>query len=176
MSQLDKKFDQNEDSKLTLGKIPVKYNNGFDFFLKPVLDFQKEFNNFFQSFYGKSNLSLAEFQNQRINPAADIIEDDSSFRVEIEMPGVGESDIKVCIMNNILTIMAFKEISKSDEGKDYILREIGYGYYERNIRLPDNTDISNAESTFKKGMLWVSIPKKQPDPSIVHELEVKKVL
>jgi HSP20 family protein len=176
MSQADKKLDQYEITKLTLGKIPVIYDSNLDFFWKPVLDFQKEFSNFFQSFYGKLNFPPVEFQNQRINPAADIIEDDGSFRVEIEMPGVGENDIKVSIMNNILTIMAFKEISKSDEGKDYIMREISYGYYEKNIRLPDNTDISNAESTFKKGMLWVSIPKKQLGQSTIHELEVKKVL
>lgn len=177
MSQSDNKLGQNEIAKLTLGKIPVIYDSGFDFFWKPVLNFQKEFSKFFQNFYGKSNFPNVEFQNQRINPAADIIEDDGSFKVEIEMPGVGENDIKVCIINNTLTIMAFKEISKNDEGKNYIIREIGYGYYEKNLRLPDNIDLSNAESTLKKGMLWVSIPKKQLDQgTTIHELEVKKVL
>lgn len=177
MSQPDNKLGQNEIAKLTLGKPPMKYDSNLDFFWQPVLDFQKEFSNFFQNFYGKSFSPPVEFQNQRIKPAVDIIEDENNFRVEIEMPGVGENDIKVCIMNKTLNIIASKEISKSDEGKDYIMREIGYGFYERNIHLPDNIDISSAKSTLKKGMLWVSIPKKQLDQgTTILELEVKKVL
>lgn len=66
------------------------------------------------------------------------------------------------------------KFQKNDEGKNYTMREIGYGTYERQIPLPDNTDINNAESSFKKGMLWINVPKKPTDKSKVRELEIKK--
>ncbi len=142
--------------------------------LSPLYNFQQEFDNLFQNFYRALPVSSTEFHNLNISPAIDLVEDESSFKVEIEMPGVDENDIKVSINDNILNIKACKEISKKDEGKNYVMREIGYGSYERNIPLPDNADIDNAESTFKKGMLWVTLPKKALDKSKVRELEIKK--
>lgn len=144
--------------------------------LSPLLyNFQQEFDNLFQNFYRSLPIPTTEFHNLSINPSIDIVEDENYFKVEVEMPGVDENDIKVSINDNILNIKACKEISKKDDGKNYVMREIGYGSYERNLTLPDNVDIENAESTFKKGMLWVSLPKKAVDSSKARELEIKKV-
>lgn len=142
----------------------------------PFFDFQQEFDNIFKKFYQALPMSVKDFNNLNISPAMDIVEDEKSFKVEMEMPGVDEKDIKVSIDNGVLTIKASKEISRKDEKKDYVMREINYGSYERSISLPDNTDIDNAESTFKKGMLWINIPKKATDKSKVKELEIKKVI
>jgi HSP20 family protein len=32
--------------------------------------------------------------------------------------------------------------------------------YERSIALPDNADIDQAKASFRKEMLWITIPKK----------------
>jgi HSP20 family protein len=142
----------------------------------PFYNFQQEVANLLQNFYRElpSTLSNPELSNLELNPCVDLVEDENNFKIEIEMPGVDEKDIKVSINDNILNIKACKEVSKKDEGKNYIMREIAYGAYERNIQLPENADIDKAESTWKKGMLWVNLPKKSIDKSKVRELEVKK--
>lgn len=145
-----------------------------DRILSPFFNFQQEFDNLFQNFYRSLPSDKFEFHNLNISPLIDIIEDENNFKVEAEMPGVDENNIKVSISDSILTIKASKEISKKDEGKKYAMREIGYGTYERHIPLPDNTDIDNAESSFKKGMLWINIPKTAINKSRVRELEIKK--
>ena len=89
------------------------------------------------------------------------------------MPGGDEKDVKVTSIDDVLTVRASKETSEKDEGKNYIMREIDYGSYERSISLPDNADHDNAQSTFKKGMLWVNIPKKSTTQSHIKELEIK---
>lgn len=157
-------------------KWPTFSHKGLDNerFLSPFYNFQQEFEKLFQNFYRSLPTPVKEFQNLSICPSIDIIEDENNFKVEIEMPGIDEKDIKVSINDGVLNIKATKETSRKDEDKNYIMREISYGSYERNIPLPDNADIEKAESTFKKGMLWVNMPKKAVDKSKFRELEVKK--
>jgi len=167
MSKLTKWLDFNHKHA-----IPVPRSQ--EQLLSPFFNFQQEFDNLFQNFYRSLPFSAAEFHNLSISPSIDIVEDENSFKVEAEMPGIDENDIKVTIDDNVLNIKACKKTSKKDEGKNYVMREIGYGSYERNIPLPENVDVDKAESTFKKGMLWVTLPKKPIDKSKVRELEIKK--
>lgn len=167
MSKLTKWFDFNH-------KHSVPVHRSQERLLSPFFDFQQEFDNLLQNFSRSLPFPAAEFHNLNITPSIDIVEDENNFKVEVEMPGIDENDIKVSIDDNVLNIKACKNTSKKDEGKNYILREISYGSYERNIPLPENADIDKAESTFKKGMLWVTLPKKPTDKNKVRELEVKK--
>lgn len=139
-------------------------------------DFQQEFDNLLRNFHHSLSIQSGEFNNVMLNPAVDIVEDDQNIKVELEMPGVDENDIKVSIDNHSLIIKANKNTSKKNEGKNYAMREISYGAYERVISLPDDADIDKAESSFKKGMLWINIPKKPADKSKIRELEIKKAL
>ena len=90
----------------------------------------------------------------------DLVEDKDCFKLEVEMPGLDENNIKLTLNNNLLTISGEKSISRKDQDKNYIAREITYGRYERSITLPQSADLSRITASFKKGMLWVNIPKK----------------
>lgn len=116
-----------------------------------------------------------EFENLVISPAIDIVDEKDHFKIEAEMPGMGEDDIEVSINNGILTIRGEKETSKQDKDKNYFLREISYGSYERNIQLPDSVDVDKAKASFKKGMLWVDIPKKPEAVKQSRKIAVEKV-
>src|SRR5262249_7217762 len=105
--------------------------------------------------------NLANFENLMIHPSVDIIDDQEHFKVEAELPGMGEKDVLVNISKGLLTIKGEKSVSTKNKGKNYVMREIGYGSYARSIALPDTVDIDKASASFKKGMLWVTIPKKQ---------------
>lgn len=115
------------------------------------------------------------FENLILNPSMDIVDDKENLKIEVEMPGMGEEDIKVSIADGILTIRGEKETSKKDEGKNYVRREIGYGSYERTIPLPDSVDVEKAKASFKKGMLWVTIPKKPESVKRSRELKIEKI-
>lgn len=109
-----------------------------------------------------------------ISPSVDIINDKKNFKVEFEIPGMGKEDVKVSIGDGMLTIKGEKKISRKDKGKDYLLREISYGNYERSISLPESVDINQAKATFKKGMLWVDIPKKPATAKAFRELKIEE--
>lgn len=140
-------------------------------------DIEQQFDRILGSFNSllPQTFSTTSLDTLTIQPSIDIIEDKDSFKVEVEMPGVGEEDIKVSITDGRLTIKGEKSTSKQDKSKNYLMREIGYGYYERNIALPDYADIDKAKASFKKGMLWVVIPKKADSAKRSRDLVIEEI-
>lgn len=116
------------------------------------------------------------YENLVINPLIDIVEDKGTFKINVEMPGTSESDIKVSIADGVLTIKGEKTSFKtSDKDKNYVVREIGYGSYERNIPLPEFIDLEKAKASFKKGgVLQVEIPRKAGAKERHREIRVEK--
>lgn len=137
-------------------------------------DIEKAISEFYNIFDIQPSSPSTDIEKLIINPSIDIIEDEQSYKAVVEMPGIDEKNIKVNINNGILSIQSKKEISKKDEGKNYISREISYGTYDRKISLPDYVDTENAKASFKKGMLWVTFPKKVDSGAQQLEIKVEK--
>ncbi|MFW2569353.1 Hsp20/alpha crystallin family protein [Legionella sp. 29fVS95] len=147
--------------------------------LSPFRGLHQEVNRAMSDLYNlfeSSNLNLEHFHNLRLSPAMDIIEDKDCLKIEIEieMPGMDEKDIKISISDNVITIQGEKSTSKKDENKNYLSREISYGRYDRTITLPQSVDVDKAKASFKKGMLWVTIPKKAESKGKLRELNINK--
>lgn len=145
--------------------------------LKPFLGLHKGINDAIDDFYhlfGPEELGLNRFENRSLFPAMDITETDDCFTVEVEMPGMGEEDIKITINEDRLDIHGEKSTSKKHKDKKYLSREINYGSYDRSISLPPSIDSSQAKATFKKGMLWINIPKKAEKKNHSREIQIEK--
>lgn len=143
----------------------------------PFLKLQQEVTHAMNDFYDlfePLSAELGKFDHHRLSPALDIIEDDTQFKIEAEMPGMGEEDITVTFNENRVTISGEKSTSKKDEKKNYVSREITYGRYERTITLPHNANVDKATASFKKGMLWIVIPKKAAGKSTSRNIKIEK--
>lgn len=95
-----------------------------------------------------------------LSPCLDLIEDDKYYKIETEMPGIDENNVKITLDDKLLTIHGEKFISPKDVAKNYIVREINYGHYLRSIALPLAVDIDKVTTICKKGVMWIIIPKK----------------
>lgn len=145
--------------------------------MKPFLGLHNAVNEAMHDFYDlfeAGELDLDKFEHRNLFPALDIVEAKDHFTVEAELPGMGEEDIKLSINENRLTIHGEKSSSKKHKGKNYLSREIHYGQYERSIVLPPSADVDKATATFRKGMLWVKIPKKLESKKHSREINIKK--
>lgn len=144
----------------------------------PFLSLHQEVDDAFRDFYnlfGHNKPSLEQFENLDLLPSMDIVEDENSFTVQVEMPGLDEKDIKVSFSDGMLTITGEKTVSKKNENKKYHTREISFGKYERTISIPQSLDVDKANASFKKGMLWIAIPKKTQSKQSSHDIKVEKV-
>ena len=145
--------------------------------IKPFLGLHKTIDEAIDNFYNlfeTGGLDIDKFENRRLFPAMDITETDDCFTVEVEMPGMGEEDIKITINEDRLEIHGEKSTSKKHKDKKYVSREITFGRYDRSIDLPPSVDASKATATFKKGMLWVNIPKKAEKKNHSREVKINK--
>ena len=145
--------------------------------ITPFLRLQQEVNHAMNDFYDlfePMSIDLKKFENLKLLPALDIVEDKECFKIEAEMPGMGEKDITVTFNDNRITIEGEKSTSRKDEKKNYLSREITYGRYERTVSLPLTADVDKATASFKKGMLWVTIPKKIQQTASSKSIKIDK--
>lgn len=143
----------------------------------PLTRLHEEIDHAMQDFYNlfeSAGSRLGVFENLRLSPSIDLVEDKESFKIECEMPGMGEEDIKISINENTITIEGEKTISKKDEKKNFLSREISYGRYERSLSLPPTANLDKAKASFKKGMLWITIPKKTLGKNSVRKINIEK--
>lgn len=137
---------------------------------KAVDEAMKNFYHMFEA----PEFSFERLENLSIFPAMDLVEANDHYTFEFEMPGMGEEDINVSVNENRLTVKGEKSSSKQHKDKNFISREIRYGSYERSIDLPPSVDAEKATASFKKGMLWVKIPKKAGSKSASRKVKVEK--
>ena len=91
----------------------------------------------------------------------DVTEDDKSYTVHAEIPGVSKDDIQVTIEGNQVTLGA--EVKREREVKDgqRVLRsERFYGNAFRSITLPTKLDEAQSEARYDKGVLELKLAKK----------------
>jgi HSP20 family protein len=104
-------------------------------------------------------------------PAVDITEDETSFKVSAELPGMTEKDIEVSLAANTLVIKGRKEEAKEQKEKGYYLSERSYGEFQRSFLLPDGADGDGIEANVAKGVLTVTVPKTAQ--AAAKKIEVK---
>ncbi len=92
-------------------------------------------------------------------PSVDIAEQEDSFKVQTELPGVSENDIQVSVTDNVLTIKGTKNQEEAAGGKNYHQVERRYGTFQRRFTLPRSADTKDIKADFKAGILTLSIPK-----------------
>lgn len=101
-------------------------------------------------------------------PRVDVKEDEKSFIVTAELPGVGSKEVDVEVHEGVLTIKGEKKFEDEEKKDGYHRIERCYGSFSRSFRLPSKVDAEKIEGKFKDGVLSISIPKKE-------EVKPKKV-
>ncbi len=116
------------------------------------------FDDFFSP-YAASSRSGAE---GAISPRLNVVETDTSFEVEAEIPGVKKEDIKVSINNQRVTIEGeAKREAAQKEGENVVYAERTTRRFSRDFSLPTEVDDASAQAKLENGILTLSLPKKQ---------------
>lgn len=110
------------------------------------------------------NPSLA--QTQRSQPAVNVIQTPTGFRLEVAAPGLTKEDFQLKMEKNVLTISAHKEQAQLAEGTTFQRREFSFTAFERAFRLPESVDADRVDAGFKNGILTVTLlnkPETKPE-------------
>ena len=105
--------------------------------------------------------------------AVDLVERGAAYEVTAELPGMDEKDVKVEVQNGTLRIAGEKREEKTEERKDYYLRERHFGAFERSFMLPEDVDAAKIEASFRKGVLTVRLPRRPEAQAEARKIDVK---
>lgn len=103
---------------------------------------------------------------QRNAPAAaqlkmDVQEDEHSYTVHAEIPGVDKENIQVTIDGNHVSIGAeVRREHEAKEGSRSLRSERYYGKVSRSFALESEIDETQAQAHYKDGVLELVLPKK----------------
>jgi HSP20 family protein len=94
-------------------------------------------------------------------PAVDIRENDASYLIHADVPGVDPKDIEVTLEHGILTIAGERKAESESESDGYRRVERLRGRFVRSFALPDTADAEKVDAKVKDGVLEVVINKKE---------------
>lgn len=91
----------------------------------------------------------------------DVQEDEKSYAVHADMPGVNKDDIHVAIDGNTVSISAeVKKRAEQKESEKVLRRERYFGRVSRSFALENEIDETNSSARYQDGVLELVLPKK----------------
>jgi HSP20 family protein len=79
--------------------------------------------------------------------------------------GVNPEDLDIAITRDMVTLRGVREEIQEVPDEDYYHRELFWGSFSRNILLPNEVIIDEAEAKEKHGLLEITLPKVDKDRS-----------
>jgi HSP20 family protein len=106
-------------------------------------------------------------------PAVDIYEDENSVIIKAEVPDIDQKDIEVRIEDNTLTLRGERKHNKEVKKENYHRVERYYGQFQRSFSLPHSIDQEKVKATCDKGVLTITLPKREETKPKQINVEVK---
>ena len=122
----------------------------------PTRQFHFHVDDLFEGFFGGATDEAA--QRPSWLPAAEGRMEDGTYVIQLALPGVDPKDVEVSLMDNVLTVKGERKADPDSAGKDYFVREVAYGAFERRFALPEGVDAAHVEAKDANGMLEVRVP------------------
>ncbi|HIJ81116.1 MAG TPA: Hsp20/alpha crystallin family protein [Desulfuromonadales bacterium] len=106
-------------------------------------------------------------------PAVDIYETADSIVIKAELPDVDQKDIDVRIEDNTLILRGERKHEGEVKKENYHRIERYFGGFQRSFSLPTTVDQENVEANCEKGVLTVTLPKKEETKPKQISIKVK---
>ena len=72
-----------------------------------------------------------------------------------------KKDVEVKFADSVLTIKGEKQEEREEKKTGYQMRERSFGSFERSFQVPEGVDADTIKTSFKKGKLIVTFPKRR---------------
>ena len=93
-------------------------------------------------------------------PRLDLLETDTQFELNLDLPGVSEEDLEIEFHEGHLSISGKRELSEETE-RSWHRVERRRGTFRRVIRLGDEVEAERIEAEYTDGVLKIIVPKTE---------------
>ncbi len=94
-------------------------------------------------------------------PAANIIELNDGYQIELAAPGLDKTDFEIKVDKNTLIISASFEESSDFKSGNVKRKEYNYSNFTRRFTIDQTIDRNKIDATYKNGILNVILGKKE---------------
>ena len=107
----------------------------------------------FWNFDGSSNLTTS------FNPYFDISQNDSSYFISADLPGIDKKNINISLSDEMITISGEREndLNHKDNYQTYSYKK--YGSFEKSFFIPDDANTQKIDAKMENGVLLLEIKK-----------------
>ena len=106
-------------------------------------------------------------------PSTNFKENETSYLISAELPGLDKGDIEITIKKGALEIKGkLNEKTKEQKG-DTIRKEYRSSSYYRSFSLPKNVNENEIDAKMENGILKIKIPKTKQNKSEKKRIELK---
>ena len=116
-----------------------------------------------EAFWGKKNPLYGKHAQNMMK--TDIRETDSSYELDVDLPGFKKDEINVQLKDGYLTLTAAKGLGKDSQDKkgNYIRKERYAGTMSRSFYVGEAVNEEDVHAKYEDGILKISVPKKEPE-------------
>ena len=155
----------------------------FESFFREMDSLHKEMDRLFEDFWkgsGRHSMMTTPWQSMltpwshtEVMPRVDETEDEKAFHIQVELPGMDKEDVDITLSNGMLMIRGEKKREDEEKGKDFYRKERSFGSFRRTLPIPAEVNEQAFEASFKKGVLYIELPKSEEARKKVTHIDVK---
>lgn len=102
-----------------------------------------------------------------------IRENDKAYELQLMAPGVKKEDFKVQVADGLLTVSFEHKEDNSNNSEGWLRREYRHQSFSRSFSLEDTVDGENIGARYDNGILYLTIPKKEPAQKNSREIQIQ---
>ena len=119
----------------------------------------RNFDSIFDDFF-PSVRTVSESNNGHMIPRVDIEENEKSYLITADLPGIKKEDLNVELNNGMLTIRAQHDESSEEKREGIVIRrERKTGSYSRSFNVGKGITEEDIKGDFVDGVLKLTVPK-----------------
>jgi HSP20 family protein len=124
--------------------------------LTPFSSLRDEILDVFDNF----NFGMSPAVSEQFIPRIEIKDQENSYLIAAEVPGMSDKDMTVTIRDNNLILEGEKKLEHKEEKKGMYRSEFSYGSFYRAIPLTDEVDPEKVSASYRNGILKVTVEKR----------------
>jgi len=114
---------------------------------------------FFKDSFFDDIFQPLQIRNVNVGPATNITENEKEIVMDVALPGLQKSDVKISVEKGQLNIAYEQEIKNETKNDNLVRKEFSFSSFSRSFTLPDNVNEESITSKLENGILKINIPK-----------------
>ncbi|MEM9450161.1 MAG: Hsp20/alpha crystallin family protein [Cyanobacteria bacterium P01_E01_bin.6] len=131
---------------------------------------QRQMNHLFDDFIAPTTIQRRG--NAQFIPAAELEENEESFSLRLEVPGMKPEELSIEVTAESVSISGERKSATPVEGKGGTRSEFHYGHFERVIPLSSRVQNTEATAEYRDGILHLTLPKAEEEKNKVVKISL----